>query len=50
MHPTFGVRQNMKRFVAVARISLTFIVAQSAPALAATYSDRDDLTNELVAT
>ncbi len=47
MKITFDVTQDVRRFVAVAGISLAFIVAQTAPALAATNSDRDGLSNSI---
>ena len=47
MRLTFEVRQDIRRLVAVVGISLAFIVAQTAPALAATDSDRDGLSNRM---
>jgi hypothetical protein len=48
MRLTFEVRQDIRRMVAVLGISLAFIVAQSAPALAASKdSDRDQLSNRI---
>jgi hypothetical protein len=48
MRLTFEVRQDIRRMVAVLGISLAFIVAQSAPALAASKdSDRAQLSNRI---
>ena len=45
MQLTFDARQDIKRFLAIGAVSMGFIVAQAAPALAATDPDRDGLTN-----